>query len=287
MKAAKFEYSQPAELAGALQLLADLDAPGPIKVMGGSQSMGPMLNLRLTRPNKVVDVSRLAELRTVQAKGGTIRIGAAVTHAEIEDGVHAVLRGSMLQYVAGGIAYRAVRNRGTIAGSLAHADPAADWVLTLSALAADIELQSAGGKRTVPMDAFMLGAYTTQLREGEIIAAVTVPQLDAGARWGYYKFCRKTGEFAEASCAAVFDPQRKRARIMLGALDGAPQPLPGLARLVATTGQVPASDVIAQALAQVGDDPVKQQMQLAAVTRCLQQALMTPEAMIDQKEYAA
>jgi len=285
VKAAKFDYQSPGQLSAALQaLLAEEDSKGPIKVMGGSQSMGPMLNLRLTRPTKVVDVSQLPELRGVQLRNGNIRIGAAITHAEIEDGVHEALRGSMLQYVAGGIAYRAVRNRGTIAGSLAHADPAADWVLTFSALAADIELRSASGTRTIPMDSFMLGAYTTALQEGEIISAITVPQLDAGARWGYYKFCRKTGEFAESSCACVFDPQRKRARIMVGALDGTPQPLPELAKLVASTGKVPDREVITEALAKLGDDPVKQRMQLAVVTRCLQQAMMTPEVMIGEEE---
>nr|WP_236824238.1 FAD binding domain-containing protein [Bordetella avium] len=275
-------------MSAALQALSAAEGvQGPIKVMGGSQSMGPMLNLRLTRPKKVVDVSHLPELRGVQVQNGNIRIGAAVTHAEIEDGVHEALRGSMLQYVAGGIAYRAVRNRGTIAGSLAHADPAADWVLTLSALAADIELRSASGTRTLAMDSFMLGAYTTEVQEGEIITAITVPQLDASARWGYYKFCRKTGEFAEASCACVFDPKRRRACIMVGALDGAPQPLPELARLVASTAKLPDRETIAAALAKLGDDPVKQQMQLAVVTRCLQQALMTPEVMIGEEEQPA
>ncbi|MFU1998830.1 FAD binding domain-containing protein [Bordetella avium] len=288
MKAAKFDYQNPGQLSAALQALSAAEGvQGPIKVMGGSQSMGPMLNLRLTRPKKVVDVSHLPELRGVQVQNGNIRIGAAVTHAEIEDGVHEALRGSMLQYVAGGIAYRAVRNRGTIAGSLAHADPAADWVLTLSALAADIELRSASGTRTLAMDSFMLGAYTTEVQEGEIITAITVPQLDASARWGYYKFCRKTGEFAEASCACVFDPKRRRACIMVGALDGAPQPLPELARLVASTAKLPDRETIAAALAKLGDDPVKQQMQLAVVTRCLQQALMTPEVMIGEEEQPA
>lgn len=287
MKAAKFDYHQPAALSDAFAALGNAQAKGPAKVMGGSQSMGPMLNLRLARPAAVVDVSQIAELRKVQAQNGSIRIGAAITHAEIEDGVYDVLRGSMMQYVAGRIAYRAVRNRGTIAGSLAHADPAADWILTLSALSADIELRSATGTRTVAMDHFMHGAYTTEVQEGEVITAVTIPQLDSSARWGYNKFCRKTGEFAEASCACVFDAKRKRARIMVGALDGAPKPLPELAKLVATTGKMPTSEQISAALAPLGDDPVKQQMQLAVVTRSLQQALMTPEAMIDQKEQRA
>src|SRR5437868_2759712 len=231
MKAASFEYQRPATLPAALRALAD--AGGAAKVMGGGQSLGPMLNLRLARPKQVVDVSSLGELRQVTADGDQLRIGAAVTHAEIEDGVHPLLRGGLLQSVAGGIAYRAIRNRGTLGGSLAHADPAADWVLAMAALGAQIEISSAAGTRRVPMERFMHGAYTTDLADGELLTAVRIPRLGAAARWGYFKFCRKTGEFAEASCAAVFDPSRKLARIVLGALDGAPQALPALAAQVA------------------------------------------------------
>jgi carbon-monoxide dehydrogenase medium subunit len=267
MKAAKFDYLQPRALDEALRALQPSAAAAGIKAMGGSQSFGPMLNLRLTRPRQVVDISHLAPLRELRVDGQTLRIGAAVTHAQIEDGVHEVLRGSMLQYVAGGIAYRAVRNRGTVGGSLAHADPAADWVLALTALAATLELQSATGTRKLGMDDFMLGAYTTALQEGEIITAVQVPLLDGRARWGYQKFCRKTGEFAEASCAAVFDPTRQRARVVLGALDGAPRALPELARQIAATGQLPEPAQIDQALIPLGSDPVRLSMQRAVVTR--------------------
>jgi carbon-monoxide dehydrogenase medium subunit len=124
MKAAAFEYVRAHSLADALREIGD--AARGVKPMSGSQSLGPMLNLRLTRPSRVVDVSRLEPLRGVSVEGEVIRIGAAVTHAEIEDGKHEPIRGGFLQYVAAGIAYRAVRNRGTIGGSLAHADPAAD-----------------------------------------------------------------------------------------------------------------------------------------------------------------
>jgi carbon-monoxide dehydrogenase medium subunit len=284
MKAAKFDYLQPRALDEALRALQPSAAAAGIKAMGGSQSFGPMLNLRLTRPRQVVDISHLAPLRELRVDGQTLRIGAAVTHAQIEDGVHEVLRGSMLQYVAGGIAYRAVRNRGTVGGSLAHADPAADWVLALTALAATLELQSATGTRKLGMDDFMLGAYTTALQEGEIITAVQVPLLDGRARWGYQKFCRKTGEFAEASCAAVFDPTRQRARVVLGALDGAPRALPELARQIAATGQLPEPAQIDQALIPLGSDPVRLSMQRAVVTRCLRQVLGLPGGASSQEK---
>ncbi|CAB5713209.1 Carbon monoxide dehydrogenase medium chain [Delftia tsuruhatensis] len=276
MKAALFEYIRPATLDEGLQHLAD--TPGA-KALGGSQSLGPMLNLRLARPRAVVDIAALPQMREVTVSGSgrdaTIRIGGAVTHAEIEDGLHAPLRGTLLQSVAGGIAYRAIRNRGTVAGSLAHADPAADWVLAMTALAARLELRSAGGARMLPMEGFMQGAYTTALAPGEIIAAIHVPQLDASARWGYAKFCRKTGEFAEASCCAVFDPPRGFARVVIGALDGAPRPLPAIAALVAGSGALPSRARIDEAVAASAPtkDSIDRQRITTAVLRCLEQVL--------------
>ena len=273
MKAALFEYVRPATLKEGIRLLGE--GPGGAKVMGGSQSLGPMLNLRLARPKRVVDVTALPEMREVALQGGLIRIGAAVTHAEIEDGVFPLLRGTLLQTVAAGIAYRAIRNRGTVAGSLAHADPAADWVLTMTALAARIELAGVTGSRMVPMERFMLGAYTTELAEGELISAVHVPQLGDDARWGYSKFCRKTGEFAEASCCAVFDPGRAFARVVVGALDGAPQALPAIAQAVAESGAMPSRTEIDKALsaAAPGRDAIDRKLMTAAVLRCLEQAV--------------
>jgi carbon-monoxide dehydrogenase medium subunit len=266
MKAASFEYQRPASLAEALRTLAS--AAGAAKVMGGSQSMGPMLNLRLTRPKVVVDISALPELRQVTQEGSFIRIGAAVT------------RDGMLQAVAGGIAYRAIRNRGTVGGSLAHADPAADWVLTMAALGAQLEIAGAAGTRRVPMDRFMQGAYTTDLAEGELIVAVLVPALSEAARWGYHKFCRKTGEFAEASCAAVFDPARQMARIIMGALDGAPQALPTLAAQVARAASRPERSAIEAAVAAAAPtkDAIDRKLLVAAVERCLHQVLI-PETL--------
>jgi carbon-monoxide dehydrogenase medium subunit len=280
MKAAKFDYVRPATLQEALRLLAD--GQGQAKVMGGGQSLGPMLNLRLARPKQVIDIAGLAELREVREvreEGAWIRIGAAVTHAEIEDGVHAPLRGGLLQSVAGGIAYRAIRNRGTLGGSLAHADPAADWVLTAVALGAQIEIAAQAGTRRVPADRFMHGAYTTVLAEGELLAALWVPRLGSDARWGYAKFCRKTGEFAEASCAAVFDVERKLARIVLGALDGAPQALPTLAAQVARGGEAPARGAVEAAVSAAvpSQDAIDRKLLVAAVERCLAQVFMAEQ----------
>jgi len=275
MKAAKFEYERAGSLAAALDLLHDESVV--VKAMGGSQSLGPMLNLRLARPAKVVDVSGLPELRTVTEAGGRIRVGGAVTHAEIEDGVFPLLAGHMMQSVAERIAYRAVRNRGTVGGSLAHADPAADWVLATTALGAQVEIAAPGGQtRMVNMPEFMIGAYTTELGAGELIAAVHVPKMNPGTRWGYYKFCRKTGEFAEASCSAFFDPSTQTARIAVGALDGAPQYLDELAARVAEQGAAAIDrDAIHAAVKAITPEKseVDRGLFVTVVERCLRQAL--------------
>ncbi|NEX64691.1 FAD binding domain-containing protein [Noviherbaspirillum galbum] len=231
MKSSKFIYTQALEVNDALQALAA--GNGAAKPMSGSQSLGPMLNLRLARPAQVVDVGRIPGLRTVRGAGDVVEIGAAVTHAEIEDGVHEPLADHPMRKVAGEIAYRAIRTRGTVGGSLAHADPAADWVVTLAALDARVRLASPRGEREVQADAFMLGAYTTVLESDELIVALIVPRSSQTLQWGYHKVCRKPGEFAEASAAAYFDVTRGCARIVLGAVDGPPILLHELSAAVA------------------------------------------------------
>jgi carbon-monoxide dehydrogenase medium subunit len=175
--------------------------------------------------------------------------------------------------MAARIAYRSVRNRGTVGGSLAHADPAADWVLAARALNAQVEVCAfEQAPRLINMQDFMLAAYTTMLGEGEAITALYLPLLSAQARWGYYKFCRKTGEFAEASCAAYFDPASATAQIVVGALDGAPVALEALASAVAHGGVVAASEAAIDAALRenIGQlDTLGRRMAAAAVTRCL------------------
>ena len=272
MKAARFDYLRPGDLHQALAALAK--AEGGAKLLAGGQSLGPMLNLRLARPSLVVDVSRLESLARIEDIGRAWRIGACVTHSRIEDMRGQLTGGEMLREVAAGIAYRAIRNRGTIGGSIAHADPASDWPLALAALGATVNIRSAGGARATPLEKFVLGAFTTALREDEIIESVEVPKLSRAGRYGYYKFCRKTGEFAEASAAAVFDPETRAARIYFGAVCPAPVALSALARRIAQEGRSAVSEeATSAAIAEVANNlhPVERRMVTAAVTRALQQ----------------
>jgi aerobic carbon-monoxide dehydrogenase medium subunit len=220
MKAAAFAYQRPADLGAALALMTE--AGGAAKIIAGGQSLGPMLNLRLVEPDLIIDISGLAELKWAECRDDELVIGACVTHGDIEDGrIPDVTRGAM-QRVAGAIAYRAVRNRGTIGGSLSHADPAADWVSALSALGAKVTLRSLAGTRDLLIEEFITGALESALRPGEMVEAVRVPAMKPSARWGYVKACRKSGEFAHAIAAVLIDPEQATARAVIGAIEAAP-----------------------------------------------------------------
>jgi aerobic carbon-monoxide dehydrogenase medium subunit len=221
MKPARFAMERPRDLADALGMIAGAD--GTTKIIAGGQSLGPMLNLRLVEPDRVIDISGVPELRRVDQADGSLVVGACVTHADIEDGRVPDVANGMMGRVASGIAYRAVRNRGTIGGSLAHADPAADWISALSALGAEVEIASrARNVRRVPLREFVLGALDVALAADELVTAVLVPVLPPSARWGYVKHCRKVGEFADAIGAVVIDLDAGRGRAVIGAVEAAP-----------------------------------------------------------------
>jgi carbon-monoxide dehydrogenase medium subunit len=221
MKPARFAMERPCDLDAALAMIAGAD--GATKIIAGGQSLGPMLNLRLVEPDRVVDIAGVPELRRIEREDRALVIGACVTHADIEDGRVEDVANGMMALVAAGIAYRAVRNRGTIGGSLAHADPAADWVSALSALNAEVEIASRGRKRRlIALGEFVRGPLDVALVPGELVTAVRVPVLPPSARWGYVKHCRKVGEFAEAIGAVVIDPEGGSGRAVVGAIEAAP-----------------------------------------------------------------
>lgn len=224
MKPAPFRMARPRTIAEAVSLL--VEAGDGAKPMAGGQSLGPMLNLRLATPALIVDLSGIDALRTVREEAGQMVYGALVTHADLEDGRAPDIAPHVLRRVAGGIAYRAVRNRGTLGGSLSHADPAADWVNALSALGAEVELAGPNGPRRLALDAFLTGALATALAPGEILVAVRVPKPSATARFGYVKHCRKVGEFAHAIGAVLVDPVAGTGRALMGATDGPPLVFP-------------------------------------------------------------
>ncbi|KQP15967.1 xanthine dehydrogenase family protein subunit M [Pseudorhodoferax sp. Leaf265] len=221
MKAAAYTLERPTALAALNARLAD--GGWGVKPIAGGQSLGAMLNLRLAQPETLLDLDTLDELRAVHETPEAVRFGAMVTHAQIEDGKVPDPTRGLMPCVARGIAYRAVRNRGTLGGSLCHADPAADWVSTMPLLGATCLLAGPDGAREVPAADFVVSAFETALGEGELLTAVQVPRRSNATRWAYRKFCRKTGEFANALAACLLDPADGTERVVLGALDGAPR----------------------------------------------------------------
>ena len=292
MKAAAFRYACPPSVAQVCALLAA--GGGMAKPIAGGQSFGPMLNLRLAQPDSVVDLAALAALREVLDEGESIFIGAGVTHAAIEDGKIADPSGGLMPYVAANIAYRAVRNRGTLGGSLAHADPAADWVSTMLLLDAVYVIDGPSGtsgasaanpgRREVGSGDFMQAAFTTALREDEILAGVRIRKcsgtfskngsqsgshgITRGTRFGYFKFCRKSGEFAEAIGAVLIDPARGVRRAVIGATASAPH----LVRDVDAVLAGDAAAMVAEVRAAGCDEPYEFQMHLTALRRAVAMA---------------
>jgi carbon-monoxide dehydrogenase medium subunit len=274
MKPVSFDYQRARSVDEALAALRD--ASGDVKLIAGGQSLGPMLNLRLVRPTRVVDIGGLDELNRIDQTDASVRVGACVTHARLEDEAGAIDGLQPLAHAARGIAYRAIRNRGTLGGSLVHADPAADWPLVMAAWGASFELTGPDGSRRVAADAFMSGAYVTALHENELLAAAHVPRLSSQARWAYRKFCRKPGEFAEAAAAVLFDPPRRVARVFLGAPAARPTSLPLLARSIARNGLASLrDDLITESCQAVlaGAPPARRQACHAMLRRALEDVL--------------
>jgi aerobic carbon-monoxide dehydrogenase medium subunit len=231
MKPASFAYARPASLDQALRLLADNGGRG--RLLAGGQSLGPMLNLRLATPELVIDIGRLRELQRFETTDGALAIGAGVCHADIEDGRVPDLAAGLLRRVAAGIAYRAVRNRGTIGGSLAHADPAADWPPVMIALGAELKIASARGRRRVPAAEFATGVLATVLEPDEMIETIRIPRAASELRWGHYKIAAKPGDFAESLAVVVIHKNGTGARAVLAGRSQTPLLLTETARAIA------------------------------------------------------
>ena len=273
MKPVRFDYARPTDLATAVAFGSRDDAV--VKFLAGGQSLGPMLNLRLIQPDLLVDITAIAELKRVKETADSIIIGSCITHADIEDGRVPDVTCGALRAVAAGIAYRAVRNRGTIGGSLVHADPSADWISALAALGASTVISGAQQERRVPIERFMAGVFETDLVGGELVSGIQIPRLSSAARWGYYKICRKTGEFAHAIGVYLQDPARSICRAVIGATGGKPIVFADANELVGSGSSPGAFDVhlAREAMTAHGlTDPIDQQIHLAALRRAIARA---------------
>jgi carbon-monoxide dehydrogenase medium subunit len=208
MKAPGFDYVAPGRIEDVLALLADDSIDS--RILAGGQSLLPMLALRLLAPARLIDIGRIGALAGIEDVGDSLIIGALTRHAAIETSPVLAAAAPLLSAAARHIAHPAIRNRGTLGGSLALADPAAEWPACAVILDATLELRSAGGARSVPAAAFFRGVYETALAPGEIIVALKVRKARAGQHFAFAELARRHGDFAIAGIAAVGQVDRGR-----------------------------------------------------------------------------
>jgi CO/xanthine dehydrogenase FAD-binding subunit len=202
MKPAAFDYVAPESLEDAVQALVSANGDG--KVMAGGQSLMPLLNFRMTRPTIVVDLLRIPGLASIELKGNTVAIGALTRHADLEFSDLIATKLPVMAAAMPHVAHLAIRNRGTIGGSLSHADPAAELPMLAVLYGAKIKARGPNGCREIPAEEFFVSALTTCLEPEEIVFEIDFPVLKGHAGWAFEEVARRFGDFALASIALSF-----------------------------------------------------------------------------------
>jgi carbon-monoxide dehydrogenase medium subunit len=205
MKAAAFDYVKPKALQDALSLLAE--AGDDAQLIAGGQTLLATLNMRLSEPSVLIDITDLAELKGITLVGDQLRIGALVTHTEIEDSALIAKHAPLLKVAAPHIAHRAIRNLGTWGGSLAYGDPAAEWPACSMALRAIMIIQGPRGERRISANDFFIDLYTTSLEPDEILVATEMPIATSEEVFYFHELARRHGDYAVAGLAAVAQKQ--------------------------------------------------------------------------------
>ena len=207
MKLPPFDYACPATLPEAVQLLASRD--GDAKAIAGGQSLMPMLAFRLAQPALLVDLRKLADLRGIRISERGVTLGAMVRWREIEDDARLETAHPLLKAAVAHVAHYQIRNRGTVGGSIAHADPAAEMPGIAITCDAEIAVVGKSGARVIQAADFFQGALTTALTADEIIVEIRLPAWPAGRRWGFEEFARRRGDFAMAAAAVFYDQDER------------------------------------------------------------------------------
>jgi carbon-monoxide dehydrogenase medium subunit len=200
---AAFDYSAPATLAEALSILAQRGDDA--KVMAGGQSLIPLLKLRFSQPQLIVDIGRLPGMADIKRDDGHVRIGALVRHVDIERSKELAKLIPLMVEAVHWIADPLVRNRGTLVGSVCHADPSGDWGSIMLALNAELIAQSSKGERVIPVDGFFQGPFTTTLRPDEVVTAIRIPVPVGPAGGSYHKLERRVGDFATVAVSVQIE----------------------------------------------------------------------------------
>jgi CO/xanthine dehydrogenase FAD-binding subunit len=233
MKPPNFLYARPESLEEALALMASHG--GDAKILAGGQSLMPMLNLRLAEPKLLIDLNRLPGLTGTALENGRLRVGAMTRHRELETSREAAEAEPMLARAAREIGHLAIRNRGTIGGSIAHADPSAEWPLLAVALDAQFELRSAVRTRNIGARDFFAGPFTTCAEADELLAAITFPLAPKGSGFGFQEMCRRTGDFAIVAVACrvrLSEGKCVSATLAVGGADATPRHIDEVAEVI-------------------------------------------------------
>jgi carbon-monoxide dehydrogenase medium subunit len=220
MKPAAFDYVVAESIEAAVAALAAAD--GEAKILAGGQSLVPMLNFRLLRPAILVDINRIPDLAFIEARAEDIAIGALTRHYRLETSPVIAAHLPVVAEAMRHVAHLAIRNRGTIGGSLSHADPAAELPMLALLLDATLQVASSAGLRTIAAQDFFLGPLTVDLAGDEMVTRITIPKLPPATGWGFVEVARRSGDFALAAAAATItlrDGTIAEARIAMTGID--------------------------------------------------------------------
>jgi len=253
---AAFDYRAPTTLSEGLDILAERGDDA--KVMAGGQSLIPLLKLRFAQPALVVDIGRLPNLNVVSRRDGRVSIGALVRHVDVERDQTLAESAPIMGEAAHWIADPLVRNRGTVVGSVCHADPSGDWGAVMLALNAEVVARSKSGERVIPATEFFIGPFTTALKPDEIVTDIRIPIPSGQAGGAYNKLERKVGDFATVAVAVQVEMSgRKVTRAGIGLTSVGPTNIKATQAENALQGQELTDETIREAarLAATAADP--------------------------------
>lgn len=249
MKPAPFDYYAPETLEEAVALLEKLEDDNvDAKILAGGQSLMPMLSLRMARPEALVDLNRIKSLNYIREEGDVIAIGAMTSKSAAEDSALIKQKQPLFQRASELIAHRQIRNRGTVGGSFAHADPAAEYGAAAMALGITMKVVGPAGERIVAPEDFFITFLTTDLATTEILTEVRVPKLAAGAGWSFQELCRRRGDLGICGSAVTLKKSGGKCtdvRIAIFGVNATAARMKSAEQLV--EGQVPSPELFARA----------------------------------------
>lgn len=287
MKPAPFDYYAPETVEEAVALLEKLeDDDVEAKILAGGQSLMPMLSLRMARPEALVDLNKITSLKYIREEGDVIAIGAMTSKSAAEDSLLLKEKQPLFQRASELIAHRQIRNRGTVGGSFAHADPAAEYGAAAMALGIEMKIVGTDGERIVPPEEFYVTFLTTDIGSTELLTEVRVPKLVAGTGWSFQELCRRQGDLGVCGAAVtlrVANGKCADVRIAVFGVNATAARMLSAEQMV--EGQAPSDELFAKAgkaAAESVDEPIadvhasgefRRSLVETYVTRCLAEAL--------------